>query len=98
MRKQRKQGNKVTVNHGCTCNIYKSNTNFDSKAEVTCQDHYFNTSLWQYIHIVYNFENKPRGLYFSKALFEGLTFGGAYIRRGLSKEGNLRFKIDWASL
>ena len=42
-----------------------------------------------------------RGLYFSNALFEGLTnciFGGAYIRRGLSTEGNLRFKIDWASL
>ena len=25
-------------------------------------------------------------------------FGGAYIRRGLSTEGNLRFQIDWASL
>ena len=25
-------------------------------------------------------------------------FGGAYIRRGISTEGNLRFKIDWASL
>ena len=25
-------------------------------------------------------------------------FGGAYIRRGLSTEGNLRFTIDWASL
>ena len=37
-------------------------------------------------------------LYFSKALFEGLIFGGAYIRRALSTEGNLRFKIDWASL
>ena len=31
------------------------------------------------------------------ALFEGLIFGGAYIRR-LSTEGNLRFKLDWASL
>ena len=41
---------------------------------------------------------KPRGLYFSKALFEGLIFGGAYIRRGLSTQGNLRFKLDWASL
>ena len=40
----------------------------------------------------------PRGLYFSKALFKGLIFGGAYIRRGLSTEGNLRFKIDRASL
>ena len=45
-----------------------------------------------------NSDNKPRGLYFSKAFLEGLTFGGAYIRRGLSTEGNLRFKIDWASL
>ena len=36
--------------------------------------------------------------YRKKALFEGLIFGWAYIRRGLSTEGNLRFKIDWASL
>ena len=35
----------------------------------------------------------PRGLYFSKAFF-----WGAYFWRGLSTEGNLRFKIDWASL
>ena len=28
----------------------------------------------------------------------GLNFGGAYIRRGLSMEGNLPFKIDWTSL
>ena len=34
----------------------------------------------------------------SKAFFEGLIFGGPYIRRGLCKGGNLRFKIDWASL
>ena len=38
-----------------------------------------------------NSENKPQGLYFSKALFEGLISGGAYIRRGLFTEGNLRF-------
>jgi len=45
------------------------------------------------------FRNKPRGLYFSQALFEGLIFGRAlYIRRGLSTEGHLRFTIDWASL
>ena len=37
-------------------------------------------------------------MYFSKTLFEGLIFGGAYIQRGLSTEGNLCFKIDWASL
>ena len=28
----------------------------------------------------------------------GLVFGGAYIRRGVYMEGNLRFDIDWASL
>ena len=44
------------------------------------------------------FRKKGRGLLFSKALFEGLIFGEAYIRRGLSTEGNLRFKIDWANL
>ena len=27
----------------------------------------------------------------------GLIFGGTYIRRGLSTEGNLRFNVDWAS-
>jgi len=43
-------------------------------------------------------KNKHRSLYFSKALFQGLIFGGAYIRSGFSTEGNLRFKIDWASL
>ena len=40
----------------------------------------------------------PGDYIFQKALFEGLIFGGAYIRRGLSTEGNLRFKIDRASL
>ena len=32
-----------------------------------------------------------KGLYFSKALLEGLIFGGACILRGLFTEGNLRF-------
>ena len=31
-------------------------------------------------------------------MHEGLVFGAAYIRRGLSAEGNLCFKIDRASL
>ena len=36
---------------------------------------------------------------FRKALFEGLIFGGAYIRRGLSTEGNLRFKaLSWKEI
>ena len=52
----------------------------------------------KYKNITQNSENKPRGLYFSKVRFEGLIFGGAYIRRGWSTEGNLHLKIDWASL
>ena len=43
--------------------------------------------------VPYNSENKPRSLYFSKALLKGLIFGGAYIRRGLCTEGNLRFYL-----
>ena len=42
----------------------------------------------------YRGSTKPRSLYFSKAVFEGLI----YNRRGLSTEANLRLKIDWASL
>ena len=48
--------------------------------------------------IPWNSGNKPQGLCFSRALFERLIFGGAFIRRGLSTEGNLGFKINWASL
>ena len=29
---------------------------------------------------------------------KGLIFGGTYILESLCTEGNLRFKIDWASL
>ena len=38
------------------------------------------------------------GLISLKALFEGLIFEGAYIRSRLPKEGNLCFKVNWASL
>ena len=31
-------------------------------------------------------------------LFEGLIFGGTFIRRDLSTEGNLCFKTNWVSL
>ena len=40
----------------------------------------------------------PWAFIFQRPFLRGLFFGGAYIRRGLSTEGNLRFKIDWASL
>ena len=36
----------------------------------------------------------PPGAY----IFQRPFFGGVYIRRGLCSQGNLRFKIDWASL
>ena len=42
------------------------------------------------------FENKPWGLYFSKALFEGLIYGGKFAfenQLGLYREGNLRSKL-----
>ena len=53
-----------------------------------------------------NSENKARGLYFSKALFEGLfleglIYGGKFAfqnRLGLYLAGNLRLKIHWADL
>ena len=45
-----------------------------------------------------NFSPLKKKLFLATYLFEGLIFGGVYIRRGLSTEGNLRFKIDWASL
>ena len=40
-----------------------------------------------------NSENEPQGLYFSKALFEGLIFGGAKVY-----EGKFAFQKGWASL
>ena len=49
-------------------------------------------------HITVKFRKKALGLIFFKGPFEGLIFVGAYIRKGLSMEGNVRFKIDWASL
>ena len=48
-------------------------------------------------------ENKPRGFFFAKALFEGLIFGAAYLRKeicvsksiwpALELEGNLPFLL-----
>ena len=40
---------------------------------------YFGNFTWVNFTWV-NSENKPQGLYFSKALFEGLIFGGVYLR------------------
>ena len=40
----------------------------------------------------------PGAYIFQRPFLMGLIFGGAYIWRGLSMEGNLCFKIDWVSL
>ena len=46
--------------------------------------------------ITVKFQNKRRGLYFSKALFEGLIFGGAYLRRKIcvSKSIGLALQLE----
>ena len=43
-----------------------------------------------------NSKSKPWGLYFSKALFEGLIFGGAYLRRKIciSKSLGLALQLE----
>ena len=40
----------------------------------------------------------PAAYIFQKPFLRGLIFGGAYIRKGLCTEGNLHYKIGWASL
>ena len=58
------------------------------------------TCLFVVIFLLYRKIPKisPGAYIFQKGLFEGLIFGGAYIRRGLSTEENLRFKINLAYL
>ena len=63
----------------------------------------FTPCFW---YIPQNSENKSRGLYLLKALFEGLIFEGAYLRReicvskstglALQLEGNLPFLFCFA--
>ena len=51
--------------------------------------------------IYQNSENKPRGcrgLYFSKALFEGLIFGGAYLRREIWVQHRLGYPYKWKEI
>ena len=40
----------------------------------------------------------PGAYIFQRPFLRGLFLGGGYIRRGLCTEGNLRFKINWASI
>lgn len=72
-----------------------------------CKEVHHSGLLWLENRLIYlNTENKTRGSYFSKALFlggggGGLIYGGKFApqnRLGFYLEGNLRLKIDWASL
>ena len=40
----------------------------------------------------------PGAYIFEKPFLRGLIFGGTYIGKGLCTEGNLHYKIGWASL
>ena len=52
--------------------------------------------------VIYSYRKIPkisRGAYiFQRPFLRGLFLEGLIFRRGLSTEGNLRFKIEWASL
>ena len=45
-----------------------------------------------------NSENKPRGLYISKALFEGLIFGGAHVRREICVSKLIGLAFSWKKI
>ena len=47
-------------------------------------------------YIPYNSGNNSRGIYFSKTLFEGLIFRGAYVRRDVSK--SIRLAYSWKEI
>ena len=43
-------------------------------------------------------KKKPWGLYFSKALFEGLIFGGAYIWREIFVSKSIGLAYSWKEI
>ena len=45
-----------------------------------------------------NSENEPRGLHFSKTLFEKLIFGGAYLRREIFFQNRLGQPYNWKEI
>ena len=47
------------------------------------------------VPLPWNLENKPWGWYFSKALFEELIFGGAYIRREICVTKSIGLAYSW---
>ena len=50
---------------------------------------------WRLAHGLLCKDDMTPGLCFSKVLYERLIFGRAYIRKGLSTEGNLPFQFAW---
>jgi len=48
--------------------------------------------------ILSNPENKPRSSYFSKALFEGLKFGGVYVRREICVSKSIGLANNWKEI
>ena len=62
-------------------------------------DYWFFNYLYRFHHNYCKIPKISPGAYsFQRSFSEGLIFGVACIQRGLSMEGNLPFKIDWASL
>ena len=49
-------------------------------------------------YIPYNSGNKSRGIYFSKTLFEGLIFRGAYVRREICVSKSIRLAYSWKEI
>ena len=57
--------------------------------------------LFNYVRLAENTKNsknKPRGLYFSKAVFEGLILLGAYIRREICVSKSIGLAYSWKEI
>ena len=67
----------------------------ESESEDSERFHFFRFRLR--LHRLWSSENYPKIPKINPRFFKG-PFQGAYIRRGLSTEGNLRFQIFWAHL
>ena len=67
----------------------------ESESEDSERFHFFRFRLR--LHRLWSSENYPKIPKINPRFFKG-PFQGAYIRRGLSTEGNLRFQIAWVRL
>ena len=55
-------------------------------------------NVWIWYGLTWNSENNRRGLYFTKALFEGLIFGGAYLRREICVSKSIGLAYSWKEI